>query len=335
MSLFRRKTSPQATDRVTRLFFASDFHGSQRIFRKFVNAAKYYEVEVLIMGGDMVGKLAIPVIREVNGCYRAHLMGKTERLEGPTELQNFEERLGTLGFYSRVMDEDEYRAIQSDAAAVERLFHELARQRLASWIDLAETRLSGSGVKCFMIGGNDDDPDILELLKNAQTQSIVFCEGKEVQIDDHHAMISVGFSNPTPWKTPRELDDDELGKVIEGLAGGVADARRSIFNLHVPPVDSTLDTCPMLDWTTDPPTQIVKAGQVVLHGAGSRSVRRAIEVHQPLLSLHGHIHESAGVVKIGRTTSVNPGSEYGEGVLRGCLLTLARDEVKGYQLTAG
>jgi Icc-related predicted phosphoesterase len=335
MSLFRRSAPPKTTERLTRLFFASDFHGSQRIFRKFVNSAKHYEANVLVMGGDVVGKLAIPVIRESNGYFRAHLMGKTERLEGPADLKNFEDRLGTLGYYSKIMDEDEYHAIQSDKAAVDRLFHDLARERLASWIDLAETRLAGSGVKCFVIGGNDDDPEVLELLKDANTQSIVFCEGKEVQIDDHHTMISVGYSNRTPWKTPREVDDDDLGKMIEGLADGVADAQHAIFNFHVPPVDSTLDTCPMLDWSTSPPTQIVKAGQVVLHGAGSKAVRRAIERHQPLLSLHGHIHESAGVVKIGRTTSVNPGSEYGEGVLRGCLLTLARDEVKNYQLTAG
>jgi Icc-related predicted phosphoesterase len=334
MSLFRRST-PKTTERLTRLFFASDFHGSQRIFRKFINAAKYYEADVLIMGGDVVGKLAIPVIREGKGGYRAHLMGTTEHLEGQTDLQGFEDRLGTLGYYSKIMDEDEYREIQSDKTAVESLFHELARQRLASWIELAETRLSGSGVKCFMIGGNDDDPEVLELLKGANTESIVFCEGKQVQIDDHHTMISVGFSNRTPWKTPREVDDDDLGKMIEGLADGVADAQHAIFNLHVPPVDSTLDTCPMLDWNTSPPTQIVKGGQAVMHGAGSKAVRRAIETHQPLLSLHGHIHESGGVVKIGRTTSVNPGSEYGEGVLRGCLLSLARDEVKHYQLTAG
>ena len=335
MSLFRRNTSPKASERLTRLFFASDFHGSQRIFRKFLNAARHYEASVLVMGGDVVGKLAIPVIREGNGSFRAHLMGKTERLEGPADLQGFEDRLGTLGYYSKIMDEDKYQAIQSDTAAVERLFQELARERLASWIELAETRLSGSGVKCFVIGGNDDDPEVLELLKDANMQSIVFCEGKEVAIDDHHTMISVGFSNRTPWKTPREVDDDDLGKMIEGLAGGVADTQHAIFNFHVPPVDSTLDTCPMLDWSTSPPTQIVKGGQAVMHGAGSKAVRRAIETHQPLLSLHGHIHESGGVVKIGRTTSVNPGSEYGEGVLRGCLMTLARDEVKNYQLTAG
>src|SRR4029453_7869554 len=155
------------------------------------------------------------------------------------------------------------------------------------------------------------------------TESVVFCEGKEVQIDGNHTMISVGYSNRTPWKTPREVDDDDLGGMIEGLANSVTDRERAIFNLHVPPVDSTLDTCPMLDWSTSPPTQIVKAG------------RGAIESIQPLLSLHGHIHESGGVVKIGRTISVNPGSEYGEGVLRGCLLTLGRDEVKNYQLTAG
>jgi Icc-related predicted phosphoesterase len=135
MSLFRRKTPAKAAERLTRLFFASDFHGSQRIFRKFMNAAKHYEADVLIMGGDVVGKLAIPVIREGNGTYRAHLMGKTERLDGAADLKDFEDRLGTLGYYSKIMDEDEYRAIQADPVAVDRLFHDLARERLASWIE--------------------------------------------------------------------------------------------------------------------------------------------------------------------------------------------------------
>src|SRR6185437_7550806 len=143
MSLFRRQASSKANGKLTRLFFASDFDGSQRIFRKFINAAKHYEADVLVMGGDVVGKLAIPVIREANGSYRAHLMGKTEHLEGEEDLKGFENRLGTLGFYSKVMDEDEYQALKADPAAVDRLFHELARERLASWIDLAETRLEG------------------------------------------------------------------------------------------------------------------------------------------------------------------------------------------------
>ena len=163
-----KEHSAKSTEKLTRLFFASDFHGSERIFRKFVNAAKHYEADVLVMGGDVVGKLAIPVIREGNGSFRAHLMGKTERLEGAAELKGFEDRLGTLGYYSKVMDEDEYQEIRSDPAAIDRLFHELASERLASWLDLAETRLAGSGIKCFVIGGNDDDPEVLELLQRRQ-----------------------------------------------------------------------------------------------------------------------------------------------------------------------
>ncbi len=335
MSFFGWKSSRTGNGKTTRLFFASDFHGSERTFRKFINAARHYEADVLVMGGDIVGKLAIPIIREGPSGYRAHLMGRTERFEGEEGLKSLLERLGTLGYYSKVMEEDEFRALKDDPPAVERLFHDLARARLESWIALAEERLKDSGKRCYVIGGNDDDPEVLETLKSATAGSIVYCEEREVEIDDHHRMLSVGYSNPTPWKTPRELPEEKLGEVIARVVGEGRDHSRNIFNFHVPPVDSTLDTCPELDWTTDPPSQIVKGGQVALYGAGSRSVRRAIETQQPMLSLHGHIHESGGVVKLGRTVSVNPGSEYGEGVLRGCLLALGPDQVRSHQLTAG
>jgi hypothetical protein len=156
-----------------------------------------------------------------------------------------------------------------------------------------------------------------------------------MNIADDYPMISMGYSTPTPWKTPREVSDEELGRMIDDLIAQAPDMSRCIFNFHDPPVDSTLDTCPMLDWSTDPPSQIVKGGQVVLFGAGSKSVRRAIETRQPLLALHGHIHEAPGAIKIGRTLCINPGSEYGEGILRGCLVNLAGDKVDGYQLTSG
>jgi Icc-related predicted phosphoesterase len=334
MSLFGWKTKRDA-DSKTKLFFASDFHGSERTFRKFINSAKHYGVDVLVMGGDIIGKMAIPIIRESADAYRAHLQGKTERFKGEEELKSLLARLETLGFYSQVMDVEEYQALQQDSGAVDRLFHQLARKRLASWIELAETRLKDSGVKCYVIGGNDDYPDVLELFGETASQSMIYCENRTVDIDAHHQMVSFGFSNPTPWNTPREMKEEDIGPILEKLVGGLGSYERAIFNIHVPPMDSSLDTCPMLNWETDPPSQIVKGGQVVLYGAGSAAVRRTIEEHQPLLSLHGHIHESGGVVRIGRTTSVNPGSEYGEGVLRGCLVTLGRDEVRHYQMTAG
>jgi Icc-related predicted phosphoesterase len=321
--------------RITRLFFATDIHGSERTYRKFINAGKFYEANVIVMGGDISGKLMIPIIKEGNGHFRATLQGSVHKLETEEALKQLQERIGLLGFYSQIMGEDEYQDLAAKPAAVSALFHRLARERLGNWIDLAETRLKGTGIKCFVTGGNDDDPEVLDVMQGAGRESFFACEGQVVQVDDRHSMASVGFSNPTPWKTPREIPDEELGGIIEAMCAQIQDFSHCIFNFHVPPLDSTLDSCPKLDWSTDPPTPIVSAGQIVFAGAGSKAVRDAIESHQPMLGLHGHIHESQGVVKIGRTTCLNPGSEYGEGVLRGCLVNIADGKVEGYQMTTG
>ena len=331
MAFFTRKPKKQTT----RLFFATDLHGSERTFRKFINAGKFYDANVIVMGGDITGKLLIPIIKEGDGRYRATLQGSIQHLTTEEELKNLHDRIGLLGFYSQIMDEDEFKTLQADPKAVENLFHTKARERLETWVDLAETRLADAGIKCFVTGGNDDDPEVLAPIHREGTQSIFGCENKMVYVDNDHTMISVGLSTPTPWNTPREVTDEELGQMIDKMVAQVPDMGSCIFNFHDPPLDSTLDTCPMLDWNTDPPTPIVKAGQIVMHGAGSKSVRQAIEEHQPMLGLHGHIHESMSVAKIGRTTCINPGSEYGEGVLRGCLVNFSGGAIEGFQMTSG
>jgi uncharacterized protein len=330
MSFFSKKKNKK----LTRLFFATDIHGSERTYRKFINAGKFYDVNVIVMGGDIQGKLMIPIIKEAHGHYRATLQGTVHKIANEAELQQLQERIGLLGFYSQIMEEDEYKLLANQPDEVNKLFHKLARERLASWVELAETRLKGTGIKCYVTGGNDDDPEVLEAIKEGG-ESFIPCEAKFVQIDDDHSMASVGFSNPTPWNTPREIPDEKLGEIIEGMCAQVKDFEHCIFNFHVPPLDSTLDSCPKLDWTTDPPTPIMSGGQIVFAGAGSQSVRRAIETYQPMLSLHGHIHESQAVIKMGRTTCINPGSEYGEGILRGCLVTFADGKVEGFQMTSG
>ena len=323
------------TKKVTHLFFSTDLHGSERTYRKFINAGKFYQANVLIMGGDISGKLLIPIIKDKNGNFRATLQGATEHYATEGDLSGLLERLATLGFYHKIMDEDEFKSLQAQPAEIDKLFHQLARERLSTWVDLAETRLAGTGIKCFVTGGNDDDPEILEAIHREGTQSFFACENMVAQIDDSHTMISLGYSTPTPWKTPREVSDEALGGMIDNLVKDIAAMQSCVFNFHDPPVDSTLDTCPMLDWNTDPPQPITQAGQMVMHGAGSKSVRRAIETYQPMLGLHGHIHESQGVAKIGRTTCVNPGSEYGEGMLRGCLINISGGAVESYQMTKG
>ena len=331
MPFFSKKEHKKAT----RLFFATDLHGSERTYRKFLNTGKFYDVDILVMGGDITGKLLIPIIQEKTGHYRATLQGNTEHLTTQDELDALIARLGTLGFYHKVMDEDEFRTLSANAEAVNELFHEVSRQRLVSWVDLAEERLAGTGKKCYVTGGNDDAPEVLTAIKRENTQAFFACENEVVQVDEDHTMVSVGFSTPTPWKTPREIPDEKLGKIIEEMVSKVQDPSHTIFNFHDPPVDSTLDTCPMLNWETDPPEPIIQGGQTVMYGAGSKSVREAIEKYQPMLGLHGHIHESQSVAKIGRTTCINPGSEYGEGILRGCLVTFVDGKVEGYQMTSG
>jgi Icc-related predicted phosphoesterase len=331
MRLLGRKASTGSTT----IFYATDVHGSERTWRKFLNAGAFYGADVLVMGGDVMGKLVIPLIREGGGRYRATIHGRVEHFASDDEVAAVRERLAFLGFYDIVMDPDEYEATRADPAAIDALFVRLASERLMRWIDLAETKLAGTGIRCYATGGNDDVPEVMALMNRSDTRSFVGAESRAVQVDDRHIMVSMPFVNPTPWRTPREAPEPELTERIDRIAGDLPDYGQAIFNFHAPPIDSTLDTCAQLDWTTDPPSQIVSAGQPVLYGAGSQAVRDAIERYQPLLGLHGHIHESQATARIGRTLAINPGSEYGEGVLRGCLITLADGKVKGYQMTAG
>ncbi len=332
MPLFGKK----AKGKTTKLFFVTDVHGSQSTFRKFVNAGKFYEVDVLVLGGDIAGKMVVPILDLGGDKYRATIQSITHELDGKDEVVEFEKRAGKLGSYTAVISSEEYTALAADPAGVDELYHRLATERMRQWIDFAEERLAGTGIRCYVTGGNDDAPDILQPLIEHDGPSVIGCEEKRVVIDDdEHVMLSLGLSNPTPWDTPREVPDEELGRHIQGIVAGVEDFTRVIFNFHAPPKDSTLDTAAQLDWTTDPPKVVTSGGTPVMYGAGSAAVRAAIEKYQPLLSLHGHIHESRGQTNIGRTVSVNPGSEYGEGVLRGAIVTLAGDAVDNVQLTSG
>ena len=154
-----------------------------------------------------------------------------------------------------------------------------------------------------------------------------------VELPGGFELVSLGYANRTPWQSPRELDEPELAARIEALAGQTSHPDRTIFNLHVPPRETGLDQAVLLD---DQLTPVIRNGSPVIGGVGSSAVREVTAREQPVLALHGHIHESRGQVKIGRTIAVNPGSEYSDGVLRGALISLeAGKGVRGIQLVAG
>jgi Icc-related predicted phosphoesterase len=161
---------------------------------------------------------------------------------------------------------------------------------------------------------------------------VEFVEGRCVQLDDRFEMITTGFSNPTPWKTPRELAEPELGRRIEAMAADASSSDHLIAVLHPPPYGTELDQAPEIDSDFNLKTT---AGQPHLTSVGSTAVREFIEERQPLLGLHGHVHDSRAAQHIGRTLCVNPGSEYTEGVLCGSLVTLGDGGVAAHQFVVG
>jgi hypothetical protein len=316
---------------LAKILFATDVHGSDRTFRKFTNAAKLYAVDTLILGGDLTGKMLVPIVKQSDKTCLVEFLGNTCKLKTEEEILAMEKKINDSGYYSYRTDREEVETISKEK--VDQLFIQLMKERLISWIRLIEERLRGAGIQVYMTGGNDDPLEIEEVLNSSDC--VVNAEGKACRIDDSHEMISTGLSNATPWKTRREVDEDKLEKSLETMVSEVTDVSNCIFNFHAPPKDSELDTCPLLDASVHPPKPVMKSGQIVMYGAGSIAVRKSVEKYQPLLGLFGHIHESRGVRKIGRTICINPGSEYSEGILRAAIVILERDKVKTYQLTSG
>jgi Icc-related predicted phosphoesterase len=317
--------------RRTTLFFATDIHGSERCFIKFINAAKFYQANVLILGGDITGKALVPIVRQPGGAsYRATFLGSTTSLESEEAIAAFERQVRHAGTYPFRTTPEEVVAMEVDRSLVDRLFTRLMVESVQHWCDIAEERLRGTGVRCFIDAGNDDEREIVEVLK--QCSFVEMPEGRVVMIDDEHEMVSSGFANTTPWHAPRDIPDEELGSFIEAMAGQLHAPERAVFNVHVPPYATGLDIAPLLDDNLKP---MVVAGEVAMGPVGSKAVRAAIEKYQPLVSLHGHVHESRGVARIGRTTCINPGSEYGDGHLRAALVNLKGGKLQSYQLVTG
>ena len=315
----------------TTIFFATDIHGSERCFLKFINAAKFFQANVLILGGDITGKALVPIVRKMGAAsYIAEFQGQHATLELEEEIVTFERQVRQSGAYPFRTTQDELIAMESDREMVDKLFTRLMVESVQRWCEIAEERLRGSGVRCFIDAGNDDEPDIVEVLK--QASYVEMPEGRVVMIDDEHEMVSSGFANITPWHAPRDIPEEDLAAFIDTMASRLRAPDRAVFNLHVPPFASGLDIAPLL---TDDLKPIVVGGEIATGPVGSKSVRAAIERYQPLVSLHGHIHESRAVNKIGRTTAINPGSEYGDGNLRGVLVNLKGNKLLSYQLVNG
>lgn len=327
MPLFRRGTAKQGTT----IFFATDLHGSEVCFRKFVAAAGFYGADLLVLGGDLTGKFVVPIVGRDDGRFSAEQFGKETVLE-EQDVARFEAECANQGFYAKRMAAHEYARYAADPTAADELFGLLMRERLAHWLRYAQERLDSTDVKIVTAPGNDDPFEIDDVIREHGGGRALLLEGEIYEVAPGHEMLSTGWSNPTPWHTHREASEHELARKIEAMAGRLERPETAIFNIHVPPYNTGLDTAPQLDESI---TVVTSMGAQVSAPAGSTAVREALERYQPLVSLHGHIHEAGGVVRMGRTVAINAGSEYGEGVLRGVLVTVGDGELIRYQQTTG
>jgi Icc-related predicted phosphoesterase len=314
---------------VTRVFYAGDVHGSRVCWKKFVNAAAHYPADALVMGGDLTGKALVPIVREGDGSYSARVIGEQRVAQTAEELDEMQRAIATNGMYPLIVDPGEARALAADPRHRDQMFEEALLDELRLWVRFADERLAGTDTRAFVIPGNDDPWSIDEVL--ASGASVEACD-QQVKMVGPHEMVSFGFSNRTPWDTPRELDEDEIYSRLRRLTDQLESPARAIFNIHVPPYESSLDTALEVD---EELRYVMKGGRPHEVPTGSPAVRQIIEEVQPLLSLHGHIHESKGVARIGRTVAINPGSDYTSGHLDGCLVHLEPDRVVNRYLVSG
>jgi Icc-related predicted phosphoesterase len=308
-----------------------------------LNALKIYKVDVGILLGDLCGKMLNPIVKQPDGTFHCSMLGQHKVLKTEEELRSLEKDLAAMGNYYFYTGPEEMEVLKAEgksiegrideraanialgAGKIEELFKKAVLDRMAHWMELADERLDGSGLDVFMAAGNDDLMEVDAVIDSSS--SIVNADNKVVDIKGYE-MITLSWSNPTPWDTERECSEEELDKKIAALTSQVHNMETAIFNFHVPPHDTLLDQAPKLSDKLVPSTEKSVA-------TGSTAVLNAIKQHQPLLGLHGHIHESKGVQKIGRTTCLNPGSEYSEGILDGVIVALKKKKVKNFMFVSG
>jgi Icc-related predicted phosphoesterase len=321
---------PNQSDKMVRVLYGSDFHGSETVYRKFLASSRQYQASILIVGGDVTGKAMVPVLHQGKGTYSGSWFGKSESATGPEELEKLKKKISSVGFYPIVLEPDEAKELEGNPDSMSKRFEQEMCQRIREWMALAVEKLVPEKASLYFMAGNDDLASIDQAI--AEFPYVHNPDMSRFEIEGGYEIVGLSNANMTPWRCARDIEEDELARKLEALSGKIQNPERTIAVLHVPPFGSGLDTCPDLD---EKLKIITRGGQVVMKSAGSTAVKAWLEKVQPMLSLHGHIHESPGHVRIGRTLSINAGSEYAEAIMKAAIINLEGGKVKGHLLISG
>ncbi|MEM3886378.1 MAG: metallophosphoesterase [Candidatus Methanomethylicia archaeon] len=310
----------------TKIFFSVDVHGSTLVWRKWIKAHEIHKPDVLILAGDLTGKVLVPIVEQSDGTYSAKYFGKKWTLKKEDEIKEFESRLENSGVYFIRITKNELEELKNDPEKVKQVIFNEMRKRLKNWLDILISHVDTKKVLTVVMPGNDDELIIDDIIKEYEDRGVIYPLDKIFEIAGYE-VISSPYVNPTPWNTPRELSEGLLEKHLEKLISKLKAPEKSIFNFHCPPYGTHLDLAPKLTKDLKP---IIIAGLVEYEHVGSKSIKKIIEKYKPILGLHGHIHESGGFDYIGKTLILNPGSEYSEGVLKAYIIELDKDGVKNF-----
>jgi Icc-related predicted phosphoesterase len=312
-----------------RIIFFTDLHGSTLVFEKGLAVAVDYDVDLIILGGDLSGKRMLPIERLDSGDFivaepykqkddtgKAEIVYKERSIRG-SELPTFYRKLEAKGYYWYMGDKEEIRQARASPAEMLKLEKAAITERLVHWAKLASDRMPEK-VQCIWTGGNDDEQDVLNDFRNRDVGRFTYGED---QVHDFggYKIISLGVSNRTPFETARERTESEICRMLEELARQLSDTEKLLLNVHVPPFN-----CGDLDLATD-----IQYPHYLVH-VGSTAVRKFIEDWKPLADFAGHVHERKGATKIGRTWIFNPGSDYNSGILQALVVDLDGAGVRGY-----
>ncbi len=313
---------------LAKIFFAVDVHGSTPVWRKWVNVVSMYKVDVLILAGDLTGKAVVPIFRK-NGEYETIILNKRYTAKNEEELKKIEAMIESMAYYYAIMTKEEANEVAKDPKKLDLLFKNAMVDRLRKWLDLLLEKVDTNNVTTVVMPGNDDEQYIDETIKSYEDRNILYPLDKTLLLPHNYELVSHEYVNPTPWRTPREAEEDKLYKIVEDKIkrSNIKDYSKAIFNFHCPPFNTNLDLAPKLDKNMK---IVYVGGKPTMIHVGSTSIRKLIEKYQPILGLHGHIHESYASDKIGNTIVLNPGSEYTEGILRGFFIEYDSEGIKNY-----
>ncbi|PSN83495.1 hypothetical protein B9Q13_05975 [Candidatus Marsarchaeota G2 archaeon ECH_B_SAG-G16] len=319
-----------------KFLLVADLHGSETVLNKTINAAKFYGIKNIIVAGDLTGKLLVPIIEIGNGQFTLNLFGETKVVD-QTKLPEVRKQIRNSGYYCRIVTKSEYEELENSKEKVKQVFIEEMINDLQQFFAKAEERLKPQNARIYFVPGNDDYEEVAQYVESNAPEVIVPFDKKIVEFECGYQLVGYGYSNPTPWHTPRELPEEKIFSDLKQLMEKV-DNKKALLVVHVPPIDTIIDKAPKLTADLKP---VMVGGEYQMISVGSTSVRRIIEDYEPVAGLHGHIHESGGLdyVKGSRNGNkipvFNPGSDYQAGILRGAIIELDDKKVKNYLFTRG